>query len=37
MSDKPTTNLTGTVPKAMDEEGSIGKQFTGKNARCLLL
>lgn len=28
--DKPTTNLTGTVPKAMDEQGTIGKQFTGR-------
>ncbi|KAL5588070.1 hypothetical protein FOVSG1_013206 [Fusarium oxysporum f. sp. vasinfectum] len=32
MSDKPTTNLTDTVPKAMDEQGSIGKQFTEKGA-----
>ena len=37
MSDKPTTNLTGTMPKAMDEQGSIGKQFTGKKARCFFL
>lgn len=29
MSDKPITNLTDTVPKAMDEQGSVGKQFTG--------
>ncbi|KAF5660161.1 hypothetical protein FHETE_9134 [Fusarium heterosporum] len=28
MSDKPTTNLTDTVPKAMDEQGAIGKHFT---------
>ncbi|CEI61317.1 hypothetical protein FVEN_g5963 [Fusarium venenatum] len=32
MSDKPTTNLTGTVPKAMDEQGTIGKQFTEQGA-----
>ena len=32
MSDKPmdTTNLNkDTMPKAMDAQGSIGKQFTG--------
>lgn len=29
MSDKPLTNLTDTMPKAMDEQGSVGKQFTG--------
>ncbi|KAF4949240.1 hypothetical protein FSARC_13546 [Fusarium sarcochroum] len=29
MSDKTANpNLTNTVPKAMDEQGSIGKQFT---------
>ncbi|KAH6956333.1 hypothetical protein DER45DRAFT_566538 [Fusarium avenaceum] len=32
MSDKPNTNLTGTMPKAMDEQGSVGKQFTETGA-----
>ncbi|KAF4446749.1 hypothetical protein F53441_9683 [Fusarium austroafricanum] len=32
MSDKPTTNLTGTMPKAMDEQGTVGKQFTTEGA-----
>jgi hypothetical protein len=31
MSDKPATgrNIKDTVPKAMDAQGSVGKQFTG--------
>ncbi|KAF4951046.1 hypothetical protein FGADI_7783 [Fusarium gaditjirri] len=32
MSDKPTNNLTNTVPKVMDEHGSVGKQFTENGA-----
>ncbi|KAF5604821.1 hypothetical protein FPCIR_674 [Fusarium pseudocircinatum] len=32
MSDKPTTNLANTVPKVMDEQGSVGKQFTENGA-----
>ncbi|KAI1009891.1 hypothetical protein LB503_011539 [Fusarium chuoi] len=32
MSDNPLTNLTDSVPKAMDEQGSVGKQFTENGA-----
>ncbi|KAJ4228761.1 hypothetical protein NW757_014131 [Fusarium falciforme] len=34
MSDKPATglNIKDTVPKAMDAQGSVGKQFTEQGA-----